>query len=778
MKLRNKMIQMFMGAVIIPVVLICVIVSFLLTNLSENVFTDYTEVVVNAVDSGINLFMNEAKNNVKMLAMNPTIRNADASITSYVNTNRATMLDSKNKTGIERQIWEQFDLLQQSHHSYVEVFLGTRETGFISSVSYEMRAGYNPVERVWYRLGMNNIGQTRLTEAYLSTTGEVVISIVSSFNDINNNTKGVVGLDVSLAQLTNIVNNVKLGNTGFIMLIQDDGTILANPYDEKMNFQKMSDVSEKDFAVLDKMNEGITTVRINNRRYLAIVYSSPELGWKIIGFMQSSEIMSNTYRVLWIVISIAIFFAILFTLIGYIMSGKMTSPLIKTTETLISLAQGEGDLTQRIPVMSNDEVGELSSWFNKFLDNMQNMIKDISVVTHSLVDSARDLANSSEMVSSTATEMNSQVDVVSAASEQISANVNTIAAGAEQAATNVKAVAKSSEVMSHDVNTVASASEQASINVKNVSSEVSMVSKNIIDISKRMDEVVSNVHNSATAIEEMSASLGEVSRNTQSASKISNDADTKAKETTLVMNKLKSTAVEIGKIVKVINDIADQTNMLALNATIEAASAGDAGKGFAVVANEVKQLAKQTGDATGKIATQIDEIQQAIGNAAESIMQITDVIHNINDINNTIASSVEEQTITINEIAHSITVAANHSKEVGDFSKKINESTEGMNRNVSEAGLGVAEIAKSSAHVAEVASEVSRNSIEASIGVEEIAKNTAEITQGISEITMNLSGILNASTQSSAEAEKLRNSSINLDKLSQSLEKLINKFKI
>lgn len=151
MKLKTKMIRMLMGAVIIPVVLICIIISFLLTNLSKNVFTAYTGVVVNAVDTGINLFINEAKNNTTMLAANPVIRQADNTITSYARTTTATRLNARTSSGTEKLIWDQLNLMRETHPNYVEVFVGTKDTGFITSEEYDMRAGYNPLERGWYK---------------------------------------------------------------------------------------------------------------------------------------------------------------------------------------------------------------------------------------------------------------------------------------------------------------------------------------------------------------------------------------------------------------------------------------------------------------------------------------------------------------------------------------------------------------------------------------------------------------------------------------------------
>jgi|GEM_PF-6090182 len=132
----------------------------------------------------------------------------------------------------------------------------------------------------------------------------------------------------------------------------------------------------------------------------------------------------------------------------------------------------------------------------------------------------------------------------------------------------------------------------------------------------------------------------------------------------------------IDKVVQVINDIADQTNLLALNATIEAASAGEAGKGFAVVANEVKELAKQTAQATSEIEQQIEDIQNNSIEVIDMISQVARVIEDVNAISQTIVAAVEEQSATINEIARNVTQV---SAGVGDVSQGVTESAQGLN---------------------------------------------------------------------------------------------------
>ena len=174
-----------------------------------------------------------------------------------------------------------------------------------------------------------------------------------------------------------------------------------------------------------------------------------------------------------------------------------------------------------------------------------------------------------------------------------------------------------------------------------------------------------------------------------------------AAETNNTVGKLGESSVEIGKVIKAITSIAQQTNLLALNATIEAAR-GEAGKGFAVVANEVKELTKQTATATEDISQKIEAIQKDTKGAVTAIDQIGKIINQINDIQSTIASAVEEQTATTNEIARNAAEAAKGSNEISkniaNVSKAAKNTTQGANNTLSAA----TELAKLAANLKRV----------------------------------------------------------------------------
>ena len=257
--------------------------------------------------------------------------------------------------------------------------------------------------------------------------------------------------------------------------------------------------------------------------------------------------------------------------------------------------------------------------------------------------------------------------------ELVNCNATTLGSSAEELTAVSTQMASNAEETSAQANVVSAASEQVSKNVQTV----------------------------ATGVEEMNAAIREIAKNASDSARVSQKAVTDAQTANVTISKLGESSAEIGKVIKVITSIAEQTNLLALNATIEAARAGEAGKGFAVVANEVKELAKETAKATEDISRKIEAIQAATTGAVSSIKQIGEVISQINDISNTIASAVEEQTATATE----------------------------MSRNVAEAAKGTSEIAQNITSVAQAAQNTTQGATNCQQAASELSRMATELQQ-------------------------------------------------
>jgi methyl-accepting chemotaxis protein len=218
-------------------------------------------------------------------------------------------------------------------------------------------------------------------------------------------------------------------------------------------------------------------------------------------------------------------------------------------------------------------------------------------------------------------------------------------------------------------------------------------------VSAAAEEVSTNIEGVATAAEEMTSSVREVANNAAQAARVANEAVQLANQTDTTVRQLSASSNDIGNVIKVITSIAEQTNLLALNATIEAARAGEAGKGFAVVANEVKELAKETAKATEEIGQKIGAIQGDSTQAVDAIANINKIINQISDFQTTIASAVEEQTATTNEISRNVAEAASGSGEIARNITQVAQGTQSTLSGVTEAQSAADELARMAAEL-------------------------------------------------------------------------------
>jgi len=308
--------------------------------------------------------------------------------------------------------------------------------------------------------------------------------------------------------------------------------------------------------------------------------------------------------------------------------------------TTVATAISEGNFSEKITVEAQGEILALKTTLNTMVDQLNTFAHEVTQLTQDVING----------------QLGSQavVEGVDGTWKELTDNVNLMAVNltdqVKQIAQVAIALSNASEHLTLESQTMGATAEETSVQAATVSTAAEQVSTNTQSV--------------AIGMEQMHASIKEIAKSAAEATTVATSAVTTAETTNQTIAQLGVSSAEIGKIVKLITSIAQQTNLLALNATIEAARAGEAGKGFAVVANEVKELAKQTANATEDISQKVEAIQGDTKHSVDAIAQITTIIHQINDFQTTIASAVEEQTATTNEIARNINQVSLGSKEI------------------------------------------------------------------------------------------------------------------
>lgn len=346
---------------------------------------------------------------------------------------------------------------------------------------------------------------------------------------------------------------------------------------------------------------------------------------------------------------------IIVAVIFQIAARNISRPIQESVEVVETLAKG--DLTASIELDQTDEAGRLAKAVNIMAERLRGLVGEIRENSSTLSAASVELSATSNELASSSEETSAQADTVAAAGEELSVTMGSMSHNAEQIGNSMQMV--------------------------------------------------------ATSVEQMSASVNEVATNCARENEIAHQANNNATQALKLIEELGKSALEIGKVVDLISQIADKTNLLALNATIEAASAGDAGKGFAVVANEVKDLARQTADSTHLIIEQVKDIQDKTNYSIASVREVVTIIEEVSSIASTIAAAVEEQSATsremartIGDVSHSTSELANHVGESAKGANEVSSNISGVSQAARQASAGAHDTHSSSEELAKMATRL------------------------------------------------------------------------
>lgn len=526
-------------------------------------------------------------------------------------------------------------------------YLGTPDKKMIQDHDMQLPAGYDPTQRPWYKENVNASG-TVMTAPYIDlSTKKLVISFVAPATK-NGTFLGVLGTDVLLDDIVANVLGIKLVGDGYAMLIGKDGQVLVHRDAARVTKpagELAPELKPESLAEYAKSGD-LHEITLDNTSKYIYVHVIEGADLFLVLAVDKNAALAPLSALLWqAIVVLVVILAVVIPLTG-VLVGRMLASIRQIHGKMVEIAGGGGDLTRKIEIAGNDEVAETAEAFNRFLEQIRSMFVRIDQESVRLTAGVKDIHGAVETLSSDSQRLAELTAENAAAIEEITVSISHIADN------------------SHDADRLAKDTDNLSL--ESVSA---------------IRDVAGETSRSAQEVEELSAMLDGLSVRAQ----------------------------EISGIIRVIKEIADQTNLLALNAAIEAARAGEQGRGFAVVADEVRKLAERTSQATVQITGMIEGVDGETRKAVESM----------------------QSTLT------AVRSGAQHSNETADKITAIRENINVVTAKIDEIALSTKEQHSATTAMAQAAEKITNQTLHSDAALQ----RAAEEVRRLNELALSLRGL-------------------------------------
>ncbi|MCY6484899.1 methyl-accepting chemotaxis protein [Clostridium aestuarii] len=563
---------------------------------------------------------------------------------------------------------ERYDNIELHEHLFV-----ADENGIIFTDSNEKTLKINIKDRKYFKKAIK--GEFNISNTIISKVdGRAIVLFAAPVKDENGKVIGVMVNSVYVDYFSKYLKNHKIGKSGYMYLVDSEGTILSHTNKDKITKPTKNIVIQNIVTLIqkgEKVDSFIEEYQYEGNRKIGAYAIVPAVNWILSTTSSVDEIKAPIVKMSRSILLVTILAIIISTFIGIIISRSITNPINNLVLCMGKAA--DGDLTVKSEINSKDELGHLSNSFNTMVENIRKLVEKID--------------SSVETVSSTADILVETAENTTASIDEVSKTVQQIAEGSSHQSESVEGVV---------------------YKLSNVGQEIEKVNGYSQDMRKNSEVIVNINKNSEKIVETLFEKTHE--------------NDVEVEKVSQIMDKLKQSSFNVGAIIEAISSIAEQTNLLALNAAIEAARAGEAGKGFAVVAEEVRKLAEQSADSAKEIEAIIKDIQEKTNDAVGIVSNVKKAVNEQNGAVDKTGQIFKDISGNIENIAAKIENASN--------------SLTQMNKDKDEVINDIQSVSAVSEETAASSEEVSASTEEQSASMQELANSVRSLNsmvEGLSE---------------------------------------------
>ena len=655
-------LRVILGFLLTIVVMAAGTLPFMLKTMRDNAEESYlanASTQLQLMSNYVETFISSGERDAALLAQEPYIAEAVGLFPNFSQNKDADVFSRADLSVDAFKTVQPLVRLDDGAEDYVEVYAGYTDGSYAtSSDNAKVPAGYNTSKRPWYTQRATSAQKVGLADSYLSITGELVVAITHKMFSRKGDFTGVLGIDVSLNGLSQRFADLNFGQTGYFMLLENTGRILCNPRYKDLTGKIIGkDLQDPGLVKLFGIKDGTVSTVVNGQEVRASVRTTPH-GWKILMIQNEDEIFAATNAAIRASIIITASVALLMLLIAWAIARSINKPLSLIVDQADRVAAGNLEVT----VDARLFYGELAE-LHRALGNMVATLQEMIVTSRQQGEEAHRQAAVAKEATAQAEEArrqaeNARREGMLSAAQQLEEVVKVIASASNELEAHIGQANHLSSESALRLGDAATAMNEMNATVREVASNASSASG-------MSDQTRANAENGEKIVRQALDSIDRVHAVSQA---LKDD-----------MGTLNEHAQAINRIMNVISDIADQTNLLALNAAIEAARAGEAGRGFAVVADEVRKLAEKTMASTNDVGNAIVAIQQSTAKSVSSVDNALEQVKTATEYANKSGEALREIVNNALSTADQVRAIATASEEQSATSEEINKSIVDVN---------------------------------------------------------------------------------------------------